>query len=276
LSPKKYKICYTAVTMIVDGRELAADILASVQEEVLKLGRTPCLAAVTCAPNFETKKYLEMKKRKAASVGVSLTVVELPEESTTEDVVQCVERVIAQSDGVVVQLPLPPHINVEAVLAAVPAHKDPDGFLYGQDSSACLSPVVGAIDEISHRYGVVWEGKRVVVLGAGRLVGRPAAAYARARGAEVTVLTKETYDASALRSADIIITGVGQPHLITPELVKEHVIIFDAGTSEDGGVLVGDVSPAVADQASLLTPVPGGIGPITIAYLLRNLVALTR
>jgi len=108
------------------------------------------------------------------------------------------------------------------------------------------------------------------------LVGRPAAAYARARGAVVTVLTKETYDATALRSADIIITGVGQPHFITPELVKEHVILFDGGTSEDGGVLVGDVSPTVADRASLLTPVPGGIGPITIAYLLRNLISLTR
>ena len=262
--------------MTVDGREIAADILAALREEVLKLGRTPCLTAITCAPNFETKKYLEMKKQKAASVGVSLSVVELPVESKTEDVIRCVERVADETDGIVVQLPLPKHIDTEKVLAAVPVFKDPDGFLYGQDLKACLSPVVGAIDEISQRHGVVWEGKRVVVLGAGRLVGRPAAAYARERGAAVTVLTRETYDEAALRLADIIISGVGQPNLITPALVKEHVIIFDAGTSEDGGVLVGDVSPLVAEKASLLTPVPGGIGPITIAYLLRNLVRLAR
>jgi methylenetetrahydrofolate dehydrogenase (NADP+)/methenyltetrahydrofolate cyclohydrolase len=217
-----------------------------------------------------------MKKAKAASVGITLNVLELPAEVTTAEAVATVARLVAESDGVVVQLPFPPQVDREAVLAAVPTEKDPDGFSYESVPNACLPPVVGAIDEISKRHSVEWQGKRVVVLGAGRLVGRPAAVYAAARGANVTIFTEETYDQAGLRLADIIISGIGQPHFITPDLVKEEVIIFDAGTSEDGGVLSGDVHPDVAARAALLTPVPGGIGPITIAYLLRNLVAISQ
>ncbi len=252
------------------------NILTTVEGMAVALGRVPRLGAITCVPNFETRKYLEMKKRRAASVGIALNVVELPEGSTTADTIACIEHLAPNVDGIVVQLPFPESIDVTTVLAAVPPDKDPDGFSYHQTATSCLPPVVGAIDEISKLHGVVWEGKQVVVLGAGRLVGRPAAVYAAARGALVTVMTKETYDASKLPPADIIISGIGKPHFITPDLVKEHVIIFDAGTSEDGGVLAGDVHPAVAERASLLTPVPGGIGPITIACLLRNLVQLAQ
>lgn len=262
--------------MLVDGKAIAADILAAVLKEVEMLGRSPRLSAVTCAPNFETQKYLQMKKAKAATVGITLNVVELPAEVTTEAAVASIKQVAEQSDGVVVQLPFPPQIDRSALIAAVPVAKDPDGFRYGEVEGSCFSPVVGAIDEISKRDGVTWEGKRVVVLGEGLLVGRPAAAYARERGAEVMVLTKENYEAAKLQPADILISGIGQPHFIKSDMVKEGVVVFDAGTSEDGGVLVGDVDPAVGSKASLLTPVPGGIGPITIAYLLRNLVDLTR
>lgn len=262
--------------MIVDGKMIAMDILTAVEEMVVRLGRTPRLGAVTCEPNFETRKYLEMKKRRAASVGIALQVIELPGGSTTADAIACIEQLAPTVDGMVVQLPLPESIDVATVLATVPPDKDPDGFSYDQASATCLPPVVGAIDEISKVHGVVWEGKQVVILGAGRLVGRPAAVYAAARGAVVSIMTRETYDASKLQPADIIISGIGRPHFITPDLVKEHVIIFDAGTSEEGGVLAGDVHPDVVSRASLMTPVPGGIGPITIACLLRNLVQLAR
>lgn len=260
--------------MLVDGKNIATAILAEVKSEVERRGLVPRLTAVTCAPNFETRKYLEMKKAKAAAVGITLNVVELPEDVTTDAAVACIKQIAEQSDGVVVQLPFPVQVDRAELIAAVPVEKDPDGFRYGEVAGACFSPVVGAIDEISKRCEVVWEGTQVVVLGEGLLVGRPAAAYARERGAMVTVLTKETYDSAKLRSADIIVSGIGQPHFIKPEFVKEGVVIFDAGTSEDGGVLVGDVAPEVASKASLLTPVPGGIGPVTIAYLLRNLVSL--
>lgn len=260
--------------MLVAGKAIAEDILNAVKSEVVKLERAPRLVAVTCAPNFETKKYLEMKKQKAASVGIALRIVELPANSSTEEVVSCVTEAAKDTDGVVVQLPLPAGVDREKVLASVPPDKDPDGFSYGKFDGSLFPPVVGAIDEISQRHGVVWKGKQVVILGDGRLVGGPAAVYARAQGADVTVLSKETYQAEKLISADIIISGIGQPHFIKPPMVKEHVIIFDAGTSEDGGVLAGDVDPSIQEKASLITPVPGGIGPITIAYLLRNLLRL--
>lgn len=261
--------------MIVDGKTIAAEILKSVAKEVAPRSEgAPRLSAITCAPNFETQKYLEMKKQRAAAVGISLNVVELPAEASTEEVLACVEKVAKESDGVVVQLPLPEQINRELVISAVPVDKDPDGFLYGKIPGACLPPVAGAIDEISRIYNIEWKGKMVIVLGAGKLVGLPAAEYARQAGAKVTVLTKETYDEDMLKTADIIVSGIGQPHFIKPALVKSGVVIFDAGTSEEGGVLVGDVDPSVAMKASLITPVPGGIGPITIAYLLRNLASL--
>lgn len=262
--------------MIVDGKKIAASILDAVAAEVMLCPKQPRLSAIACAPNFETKKYLEMKKTKAASVGIALNIVELPVDATTNDVLASLREVVKHSDGVVIQLPLPAQIDRDVVLAALPADKDPDGFQYGTEPRACMSPVVGAIDEISSLHAIDWKDKIVVVLGNGRLVGEPAAHYAKARGASVKVLVKETFDQSILQTADIIVSGIGRPHFIEASMVKDQVVLFDAGASEDGGLLVGDTAASAAKKASLITPVPGGIGPITIAVLLRNLVASCR
>lgn len=259
--------------MIVDGKSIAAELLEQVQKEVAKMPELT-LTAITCAPNFETQKYLELKKKRAASAGISLNVVELSVDTTTEQAIECVQKVAAESHGVVVQLPLSEHIDKDAVLRAVPVDKDPDVFSYGEKRDRILPPVIGAIDEISKLHKVEWKNKRVVVLGQGTLVGKPAARYARKMGARVRIYEEGTLDQSSLKTADIIITGIGQPAFITPDMVQDKVIMFDAGTSEDGGQLVGDVAAAVSDKAALMTPVPGGIGPITIAYLLHNLVTL--
>lgn len=263
--------------MIIDGKQLAEDILAEVKTKVSKLqAKKPVLCAITCAPNFETKKYLEMKKRKAAAVGITLNVVELPATAKTEQVVECVQKMAAQSDGVVVQLPLPEHIHKDTVLAAVPPEKDPDGFSYGEKRDRILPPVVAAIDEISKVSLIEWKNKKVVILGQGTLVGKPMARYARKQGAKVRVYEEDNLDVSSLKTAEIIVSGIGKPAFITPDMLSAGVITFDAGTSEDGGELVGDFHPDVAQVASLFTPVPGGIGPMTIALLLRNLVGLIR
>ena len=261
--------------MIVDGKAIAAGILEQVQKEVALLdGLT--MTAITCAPTFETQKYLEMKKKRAAAVGITLNVFELPAETTTEEMASAVYKQSQVSDGVVVQLPLPEHIDKGLVLVAVPVDKDPDVFAYGEKRDRVLPPVVGAIDEISTLHEVEWKNKRVVVLGQGTLVGKPAARYARKRGARVRVYEEGTLDQRSLKTADIIISGIGKPAFITAEMVQDGVVIFDAGTSEDGGELVGDVAVSVGEKASLITPVPGGIGPITIAYLLKNLVTLAQ
>lgn len=261
--------------MIVDGKAIAESIYSSIADDVLTCKHPPVLAAITCNPNFETRKYLELKKRKASEVGISLRVVELSEVTTTEEAIACVKAVAAQVDGVVVQLPFPSHIDREAVLLAVPVDKDPDGFAYGTHGDACMPPVTGAILEIAKTHNISFVDKRIVVLGQGRLVGGPIVHYLNSKKAAVTVLTEvDTNHSQILKTADILITGVGKAHFVTSDMVKEGVAIFDAGTSEDGGVMVGDVHPDVANNAALFTPVPGGIGPITIAVLLRNLVNL--
>ena len=229
--------------ILVDGKALAANLLAEVKASVSTLTAAPHLVVITCAPNFETQKYLALKKAKA--------------------------------DGIIVQLPLPAHIDTAAVLAAVPASHDVDAFKYQTGETTVLPPVVGAIDEIAKQHQVQFENKQVVIFGAGRLVGAPAARYATLRGAKVTVLTEDSTDSvEAVLAADIIILGVGKPNLLTLDMVKEGVVVFDAGASEDGGLLVGDADPTVASKASLFTPVPGGIGPMTIALLFRNLLEL--
>ncbi len=263
--------------IIIDGKAIAAEVLAVVKAQVAarSLG-APQLVAITCAPNFATEKYLALKERVATSAGISLRVERLSAVVTTEMVIAAVQSAAQVADGVVVQLPLPPHVDREAVLAAVPRERDPDGFSYGQSPKSCLPPVVGAIAEIVTRESILLTGRRAVVLGHGRLVGAPVAIWLRSQGAHVTVYNNaaET-DAATVASAEILVTGVGQPALITPSQVADGVIIFDAGASEDGGLLVGDVHEAVAEKASLFTPVPGGIGPITVAKLMQNLLELT-
>ncbi len=180
------------------------------------------------------------------------------------------------NDGIIVQLPFPSHIDVDALFKKIPPHLDTDMINYN-GSGEVLPPVIAAVKEIAGRHNVEFAGKQVVVVGQGRLVGKPAAIWAEAQGAFVTVIDKDTENAEEiLRTADIIISGAGSPGLITPDKIKEGAIIFDAGTSEEGGMLKGDADPECASKCALFTPVPGGIGPITIAALLRNLVIMSK
>jgi methylenetetrahydrofolate dehydrogenase (NADP+) / methenyltetrahydrofolate cyclohydrolase len=263
--------------MIIDGNQIAKDIYGQVAKEVAARKRTPVLAALTCAPNFETQKYLQLKTKKAREVGIELRILELPKTVTTADVISQIAAIVSTVDGVVVQLPFPAHIDREAILRAVPVEKDPDGFSYGVAKGACLPPVVGAIAEIAQRHAISFSDKQVVVLGQGRLVGQPVTHFLQAMGASVTVVTEhDAHKAEKIKAAEIIVTGIGKPHAISVDDIAAGVLVFDAGTSEDGGIVVGDVQPQVAFKAGLFTPVPGGIGPITIAVLLRNLLDLTR
>jgi len=263
---------------LLDGRALAQDINASVKVRVSCLNEAPTLAILACNPNFETQKYLELKKRAAAALGISITVTILPKEADTEACLKAIMALTQKSSGIIVQLPLPLHIDTPAVLASIPVSRDVDAFSYHGEEGAVLPPVLGAIDEFSKRFSIPFEKMAVVIFGAGRLVGIPAFHYAKAKGASVTVLTELESAAEVKRialAANIIILGVGKPGLLTAAMVKAGVVVFDAGASEDGGLLVGDAALDVAKKAAYLTPVPGGIGPVTIALLFRNLLDLS-
>ncbi len=257
--------------MIVDGKKIAENVYAKTKENVLLLGRIPVLAIITCNPNFETKKYLALKEKKADAVGIETKIFELDDTNNTEDFLQAVHEAVQIADGIIVQLPLPEHIDTDAVLQSIPQSHDVDAL--NPKTLSPLSPVVGSIKEILCTHAIETRDIHVTIIGSGRLVGIPSFQWFTKEGAHVSVVTKDTKDISYYtKNADIIVCGAGVPGLLTSEMVREGVIILDAGTSEDGGELKGDADPLCEGKARLFTPVPGGIGPITIAVLLSNLV----
>jgi len=257
--------------MNVDGRKIAENVYERIRVRVRDFGLSPQLTIITCSPNFETQRYLALKEKKALSVGITTNVIKLEETSTTGDFLACIENALNDTDGIVVQLPLPKHVDQEAVLAAVPGTHDVDAL--NPETTEILSPVVSAIHEILNTHMVSVPKKYVTIIGNGRLVGLPAYTWFIDKGAHVSMVTKDTTDVSSYtKNADIIVCGAGVPNLLVPEMIEDGVIILDAGTSEDGGELRGDADPRCAEKASLYTPVPGGIGPLTIAMLLQNVV----
>jgi methylenetetrahydrofolate dehydrogenase (NADP+)/methenyltetrahydrofolate cyclohydrolase len=261
--------------MIVDGNKIAKALLIDVAKRVELMSQKPTLTVLACEPNFETRKYLDLKKSKAESLGINIEVLILESGSSTTAFLTAVKNAVVNSNGIIVQLPLPTYINTKEVLESIPTTHDVDAFIYGSEVSPVLPPVVGAINMIGLAHELVWKDKKVVIFGSGRLVGLPAATYAKNQGSKVTVIRENSTEVHLeTLTADIIILGAGKANLLKPDMVKEGVVVFDAGASEDGGLLVGDASPEVFKKAAIFTPVPGGIGPITIAVLFSNLLEL--
>jgi len=261
--------------MNIDGRSIASDILADIKSSIE--GRTVVVRAITISPSAATESYLRVKESRAREAGMHMEVVRLPETSSTQEVIDMVRAPGAA--GVIVQLPLPDHFDTRAILEAIPSSVDADvlspytyaRFEVGEPENV-VPPVAAAVAEILARSDVDPSGKRVVIVGNGKLVGRPAAAwFGRFANTTVEIVTKESHDLStALADADIVVSGAGVPGLIKPEYLKEGVVLIDAGTSESGGQMVGDADPACAEKASVFTPVPGGVGPVAVACLFRN------
>lgn len=271
--------------MIIDGKKLAEEIKTSLQNEVSKIGKKLRLAVVQVGGDSVTEKFLEQKKKFGKEIGVDVRVYDLPADITTNKLREKLAEIahIKENTGVIVQLPLPKQINTQYILDGIILEKDPDMLssksvgLFSSRRSKILPPVVGAIDYIFKAYGVSVKGKKATVIGAGRLVGKPVAAWLIGQGAAVTVVDENTARPDATRytlDADIIISGAGKPKIITPEMVKEGAVAIDCGTSEAEWRVVGDIDPEVSKKASLFSPVPGGVGPLTVAMLLKNLVEL--
>ncbi len=262
--------------MIIDGRKMATEIFTRTRARVSRAGRgAPLVVALTSADTLATRSYLAIKQKRAEDAGCVLEVRQLG--ANTDD-----------ADAVIVQLPVPAGVSQEEICNAIPVEKDADvlsssaraKFENGDlRSPHLLPPVVGAVREIFVRNKVETKGKSAVVIGAGFLVGAPVATWLKQQGAEVFVLTIETKPeefAATLRAADIIVSGAGSPHLIKPEMLKQGVVLIDAGTSESSGEIVGDADPACAEACSIFTPVPGGVGPLAVACLFENTVTLVQ
>lgn len=270
---------------ILDGRQLSDKILGELKERISEKKLALRLAVVVVGEDPVIQKFIEQKKKVALSIGIDVRVYPFDRDITTNELRRRIAEIVHEekNSGVIIQLPLPPHINAQYILNAVTPEKDIDvlsarsigNFVVGKDD--VFPPVAGAVKAFFQEYKIDFSSKRIVVLGGGSLVGRPTALWLVGEKANVTIISKEAEGTeNILREADIIISGIGKPQFITGSMVKDGVIIIDAGTSESGGKLVGDVDfETVSKKASFVTPVPGGIGPVTIAILLRNLIRLS-
>ncbi|MFC1802060.1 tetrahydrofolate dehydrogenase/cyclohydrolase catalytic domain-containing protein [Patescibacteria group bacterium] len=270
----------------VNGRKIKDKIKSELKRKIKKLDKQLSIAVFMVGDDYATKKFINTKKKFADGLGVDIKVFNFSEEVSQKDLEESIKTESENFDGIIVQLPLPKHIDTKKILNLIPKEKDIDVLSeeafesFKNQKSEVLPPVVGAIAEIFERsfWGVDYiSGKNVVVVGRGVLVGLPASIWFENMGGRVIVVDEHTEDISIhTKKADIIVTGAGVPNLIKPKMIKRGVIIFDAGTSESKGKLAGDVDPNCIKKAKLFTPVPNGIGPITVAVLYKNLLKLSK
>ncbi len=271
--------------MRIDGKQIRDRIKAELHREVSALSSVPQLSVISVGENPVVRGFINIKKRFAEEIGVVFTEDIFSYDVTFSQLQKRIEELSNATEvtGIIVQLPLPSHLDTEMVLNLIPVSKDVDvlsreaNAFFENGESFILPPVVGAIKEICEEVDLKIRGKKVLVIGHGRLVGAPSAVWFRKQGGEVTVLGQPTENlAEITRYADIIVCGVGSAGLIKPDMLKDGVILLDAGTSEEGGLVVGDADPRCEDVAGVFTPVPCGIGPITVAMIFRNLILLLR
>ena len=284
---------------LLDGKGIAKqiqdEIKAEVSEFVEKSGVTPCLAAVLVGDDPASHVYVRNKERACERVGVASRLHRLPADTSEADLLALIERlnVDAAVHGILVQLPLPSHIAEIKILDAVHPLKDVDSFhpenvgLVVQGRPRFLPCTPHGVVQILHRHGIEISGKHAVVVGRSEIVGKPLAMMlmqrssnlgASAANATVTVCHSRTKNlAEITRQADILIAAIGQPKFITADMIKPGAIVIDVGINRTDDGLVGDVDfEAALEIAGAITPVPGGVGPLTIAMLLWNTLAAAR
>ena len=276
---------------IIDGKSLSKKVHLSVKAEVDRLKRekniVPGLAVIIVGDDPASHAYVSMKEKACKGVGFYSITHKMPESITEDEIVQIITMMNNNPHihGILVQLPLPPHIDTTKILEVIDPKKDVDGFhaynvgrmVTNLDSFVACTPlgVMKMLDE----YNIELEGRDVVVVGASNIVGKPMASLLLNRNATVTITHIYTKDlASHTKRADIIIVGVGVVNLIKEDMVKEGAVVIDIGINRlDNGSLVGDVDfERVAPKCSYITPVPGGVGPMTIAMLLSNTLKATK
>ena len=277
--------------IIIDGSAVARSIRAEIAAEVAAMAAaglaTPHLGVVLCGDDPASATYVRNKGRAAERAGIRFTLLTPGADSRTADILGLCAGLSGDPDidGMLVQLPLPRQIDAGAVLEAVPAAKDADGFHplnLGRLAAGAVAPVLPGTPlgcmELLRRSGVPIAGSRAVVVGRSVIVGRPLALLLLNADATVTVCHSKTRDLAAVcREADILVAAIGRPGMITAEYVKPGAAVIDVGTTPVDGRLLGDVDRAsVEPVAGWLTPVPGGVGPMTVAMLLRNTLALAR
>ena len=269
--------------MDILGKDLAKKIKEEIKQEVVQLtenNRIPCLVTILVGDDPASKVYVANKEKACNEVGIKAVVEYCDEYNSEEDLLSTINLYNSNPyvDGILVQLPLPNHINTEKVLKAIAPEKDVDGFHPENVAklwlgNKCLKPCTpqGIMDLIDET-GINLEGKNVVVLGRSNIVGLPVAKMCLDRNATVTICHSKTSNIKDITSqADILIVAIGRPKYVTYDMVKAGAVVIDVGINRVDGKLCGDVDyENVKHKASFITPVPGGVGPMTITMLLKN------
>lgn len=270
---------------LMDGKALAGRVRAEVGREVAELGRPVGLATVLVGEDPASAVYVRRKREACAEAGIESFHHELPAETSEEELLALVAALNANGrvTGILVQLPLPDQIDEGRVIRALAPIKDVDGFhpvtagFLLQGSPTFLPATPAGIMELLAEYDVPLKGARAVVVGRSNIVGKPISLLLLAEHATVTICHSRTRDLPALTGeADVLVAAVGKAAAVTADMIKPGATVIDVGINRVDGRLVGDVAEDAAEVAGLLTPVPGGVGPMTIASLLRNTVKAAR
>ena len=271
---------------IIDGKELSKKLKEQMKDRVAQMrqqGIVPKLVVVLVGNNSASEVYVRNKHKACGEVGIESEVIKMPEETTQQELLDVVKGLNEDRtvDGILVQLPLPSQINEKVVLRSILPEKDVDGFhpvnvgllSIGDDCYAPATP--SGIISMFKEYGIEIAGKHCVIIGRSNIVGKPMAALLLRHNATVTVCHSKTQNLGELtRQADIVIVATGHRHTLTADMVKEGAVVIDVGMNRNElGKLCGDVDfEEVKEKASFITPVPGGVGPMTITELLENTI----
>jgi len=273
------------MTVIIDGNKIAQEVRHSVRKEALdfkeKTGIVPGLAVILVGEDPASQVYVGRKAKACAEVGFLSREYKLSADTSEAKLLNIISELNADQviHGILVQLPLPKHIHTDKIIAAIDPQKDVDGFHpYNVGGLVSGNPLFvpctpRGIMELIARTGIDLKGKEAVVVGRSNIVGKPIALLLLAQHATVTICHSRTKDLPAVtRRADVLIAAVGKPHMIKANMVKEGAVVIDVGVNRlENGKLAGDVAfDEVAAKASFITPVPGGVGPMTIAMLMKN------
>ncbi|HCC5652380.1 bifunctional methylenetetrahydrofolate dehydrogenase/methenyltetrahydrofolate cyclohydrolase FolD [Staphylococcus aureus] len=272
------------VAKILDGKQIAKDYRQGLQNQVEALkekGFTPKLSVILVGNDGASQSYVRSKKKAAEKIGMISEIVHLEETATEEEVLNELNRLNNDDSvsGILVQVPLPKQVSKQKILEAINPDKDVDGFhpinigkLYIDEQTFVPCTPLGIMEILKHA-DIDLEGKNAVVIGRSHIVGQPVSKLLLQKNASVTILHSRSKDmASYLKDADVIVSAVGKPGLVTKDVVKEGAVIIDVGnTPDENGKLKGDVDyDAVKEIAGAITPVPGGVGPLTITMVLNN------
>ncbi len=271
---------------ILDGKKISLEILDEIKKEVEQLSFVPVFCDILVGNDKASIQYVNLKKKKATELGINFYDAVFIETITTEELLVEIQKInnLPNMCGVIVQLPLPIHIDTREILNAISPELDVDalgkkvGENFYEGSEEMVPPTALACVALINSLNLDLQNKNIVVLGEGKLVGKPVAQMLKNRNLNFKILNSETENnEEIIKSADIIISGIGKGKYLTGDMIKEGVIIIDAGTSEEGGSIVGDVDfESASGLASHITPVPGGVGPMTVAMLFSNVLKVAK